>query len=663
MKNLFIIFCLLFGIAAAPAAEPISVVVMDPLCKELACDCVAGYAQRNYHTLAAFLQRKLGAEVNVVFAEDLAAAAKKSTVPPALIIGKKSVVLSEAGKHKLEVTPLARLTGKDGSPDQFGLIVVRKESPAMTVADLKGYRILFGPEDCDEKSAAAVTLLKENGIEIPAKLETSPTCSTAAVALMGLKPDVRAAGVISSYAEPLLAGCGAIKQGDLRVIGKTKPVAFITAFATKAVPAKRVTEITEALLDTGEDPALLKVMESLLGFIELEETAAPTTPPAAWNQFRGPKRDGSAAWLPGTLPAKAAFDWQVTLPSDGVGGIAATDKVVVLGARDALDGGDVFFCLDAATGAERWRFQYPAPAREPLDYGNSPRATPLIAGGRVFVLGAFGHLHCLDLATGALQWVCHLPGEFDAAVPHWGYSSSPLLVANKLLVQPGGAEASLVALDPATGDVLWESPGGKAAYAGFIAAEIHGVTQVIGCDEESFGGWDLATGRRLWKIVPGSIRDFHVPTPFMVGARLFVVGENNGARLHDFDPQGALVQPPLAHSDALAPDAHTPVLTAAGIVGLGEKFCCLDAATLGMHWSVDEPELGTYASMISNGRDRVLTLSEKGVLFLHEVAAGGAKELGRLRLCPNSAHVIAYPALVGHRLYVRLGERVACVSL
>jgi outer membrane protein assembly factor BamB/ABC-type phosphate/phosphonate transport system substrate-binding protein len=602
-------------------------------------------------------------EVNVVFAEDLAAASKKSTVPPALIIGKKSVVLSEAGKHKLDVTPIARLTGKDGSPDQFGLIVVRQESLAKTTADLKGYRILFGPEDCDEKSAAAVGLLKENGIEIPAKLEISSTCSTAAVALMALKPAVRAAGVISSYAEPLLAGCGAIKQGDLRVVGKTKPVAFITAFATKALPAKRVTEITEALLDTGGDPALLKVMESLLGFIELEETAAPATPPAAWNQFRGPNRDGSAAWLPEKLPATAKFNWQVTLPSDGVGGIAATDKAVILGARDALDGGDVFFCLDAATGAERWRFQYPAPAREPLDYGNSPRATPLIAGGRVFILGAFGHLHCLDLATGALQWVCHLPVEFAAALPHWGYSSSPLLVANKLVVQPGGAEASLVALDPATGDVIWESPGGKAAYAGLIAAEVQGVTQIIGCDDESFGGWDAATGRRLWKVIPGTMRDFHVPTPFMIGARVFLAGENNGARLHAFNEQGALIPEPAARSLDLAPDAHTPVLAGGRIIGLGEKFSCLDAATLQTLWTTVESEMGTYASMISNGQGRVLTLSEKGMLFLHEVDLSACKELGRLRLCPGSEHVIAHPAIVGNRLYVRMGERVACMEL
>ncbi|HSI64065.1 MAG TPA: PhnD/SsuA/transferrin family substrate-binding protein [Candidatus Saccharimonadia bacterium] len=349
MKNLFSsIFCisLLLGATASPAAEKLSIVVMDPLSKELACDCVKGYAQRNYRSLAAHLQKKLGMEVTVVHAEDLATALKESKGAPGVIIGKRSVVLSQTSKHKLDVTPIARLTGKDGSPDQRGLIVVRKDSPANSMTDLKGYRILFGPEDCDEKCAAAIALLKTSGIELPEKREVSASCSTAAAALMEMKADVRAAAVISSYAEPLLAGCDTIKPGDLRIIGKTEPVPFITAFAVSSLPPKKIAAITEALLDMVEDPELLTVMESMLGFIEM--TDRPEAKPAAWNQFRGPNRDGTASWLPDKLPAKAEFTWQKTLPSDGVGGIAATSEVVIVGTRDALDQNDVFFVLKPA---------------------------------------------------------------------------------------------------------------------------------------------------------------------------------------------------------------------------------------------------------------------------------------------------------------------------
>jgi hypothetical protein len=98
-------------------------------------------------------------------------------------------------------------------------------------------------------------------------------------------------------------------------------------------------------------------------------------------------------------------------------------------------------------------------------------------------------------------------------------------------------------------------------------------------------------------------------------------------------------------------------------VGLGQRFCCFDAATLKLLWSTAEADMGTYASMISDGRTRVLSLSERGVLFLHDVSKAAPVELGRLRVCPSSDHVLSHPALVGNRLYLRLGNRVACLEL
>jgi outer membrane protein assembly factor BamB len=650
--------------ASAANAEKITMLVMDPLSKDLACDCVKGYAQRNYRVLAAHLQQKTGIEITVTHAEKIATALKDMKGTPGIIIGKKSVVQSEAAKNKLEFTPVARLTGKDGSASQQGLIVVRRDSPIKTVADLKGARILFGPEDCEEKSAAAIALLKEAGVAVPKKLETSPSCSTAAEALMKLPAGEKAAAVISSYAEPLLSGCGTIKQGDLRIVATTKDVPFITAFASTGLSKDQIKAITEALLDTGGDPELLKVMESVLGFIDMTEPDGKIVPkPVGWNQFRGPNRDGVAPWLPAALPQKMLPAWKAEMPADGVGGIAATEREVVLGARDALDGADVFFCLEAATGAERWRFEYPATAREPLDYGNSPRATPLIAEGRVFLLGAFGHLNCVDLASGELVWTRHLPPEFEAALPKWGCTGSPLLHDGRLIVQPGGREASLIALDPKTGDVLWESPGRRASYAGFIAATVHGKAQLIGYDEETLGGWDAVTGKRLWEHKPEQKGDFNVPTPFMIGTRLCVFTENNGTRLFDFDAAGRLINTPVAHFEDLAPDAHSPVRVGGRIVGYSQQLHCLDAQTLKPVWGLEDRDFGTYTSIISDGRSRTLTLSDKGCLLLHDVSGAEAKELGHLHVCESNIHVLSHPAIVGNRLYLRLGQQVVCILL
>ena len=186
-----------------------------------------------------------------------------------LIIGKRSVVEFDARAIQATITPLASLSGKDGIATQHGLIVVPSADPAKTVADLKGYQIYFGPEDCDEKHKAALALLKENGVPIPEKLETCSACSDGATKILELGADVRAATVISSYAAPLLEGCGTIQKGDLRVVGKTAPVPFVTAFATSRVGEKEQAAIREILLELIESPKLCEALETQLGFVTL----------------------------------------------------------------------------------------------------------------------------------------------------------------------------------------------------------------------------------------------------------------------------------------------------------------------------------------------------------------------------------------------------------
>ena len=144
----------------------LTLVVMDPMAAPLACDCVKGYAQRKYEELGKFLKDQLGREINVVWAESLAAAMEKSDGKADLIIGKHSVVLSDAKEAQLELKPLARLTDLKDKVVQTGLFVVRSSDPAKTVEDLRGYRILFGPEDCDEKSAAPMALLQDHHVAL-----------------------------------------------------------------------------------------------------------------------------------------------------------------------------------------------------------------------------------------------------------------------------------------------------------------------------------------------------------------------------------------------------------------------------------------------------------------------------------------------------------------
>ena len=257
---------------AADESEPFTLVVMDPLAAPLACDCVQGYAQRKYEKLGEFLEPYLG-KVKVVFAQSLEKTLSGDPIGRAdLIVGKCSVVLYDAKKTKRDVTPVAQLTGKDGLTTQTGLFVVLADDPAEKVADLKGYRIFFGPEDCDEKSAAPMKLLTDAGVLLPDKIETCPACSESAAKVLELGLKARAAAVISSYAEPLLEGCGTIKKGDLRVIGETPELPFVTAFVDARLSPEQQKKVVDALMEVQYDIDLLGALETKQGFVPWKET-------------------------------------------------------------------------------------------------------------------------------------------------------------------------------------------------------------------------------------------------------------------------------------------------------------------------------------------------------------------------------------------------------
>ena len=117
-------------------------------------------------------------------------------------------------------------------------------------------------------------------------------------------------------------------------------------------------------------------------------------------------------------------------------------------------------CLDAASGVTLWRHAYPSTFVDPYGYNNGPRATPLLTPSRCFTFGAEGHLVCLDLATGSRIWSRDTAQDWDIPEAFFGVGSSPILQDNRLIVMVGGQPNSgVVALDPETGETLWEAVG------------------------------------------------------------------------------------------------------------------------------------------------------------------------------------------------------------
>jgi outer membrane protein assembly factor BamB len=346
----------------------------------------------------------------------------------------------------------------------------------------------------------------------------------------------------------------------------------------------------------------------------------------------------------------------------GLAGVAATARSVIVSDKDAKRTQDIWRCLGADDGKERWQVSYEAKGK--MDYSNAPRATPAVYDGLVYLLGAFGHLHCVRLDTGRIVWKKNIIREFGAKLPGWGMCAAPLVVDDKLIVNPGGPKASIVALHRRTGEVIWRCAGAQAAYASFIVAEVAGKRQIIGYDAGSAGGWDLATGERLWTLVPKEEGDFNVPTPVFMDGKLLLATENNGTRLYAFRDDGTIEQKPIASNEDLLPDTQSPVVVGGLVIGNADCLYCLDAANgLSPAWEVDDDMFADHAAIIG-GNGRALVFTASGNLALLKVDRTGCGPISRLKPYGDAeVSIWSHPALVPGRLYIRDETHASCLLL
>lgn len=639
--------------ANADSREPLHMAVMDPLYKKLACDCIKGFAQRDYDAMADSLSKRLGRPIAVVPCESLAAAKKLTSDHIELIVGKQSVIKAQATALSTPLRPLAMLTGTDGKTTLTGLFIVRTDDPAKTIADLKGRKVLFGLPDADEKYAAALATMKSLGLPVPAEPETRPACNHAAVDVSNKTAD---AAVISSYAIRLAEGCGAVEKGSLRIVGETAPVPFITVFATDKLPATEDAAVISALLEVSKDAALKVKMESRDGFV-------PMPGSAAWSDWRGgPLRDAMSNAVPERLPAKPRFAWRKKMSGPAMAGVAVSLPYVIVADKSADGKADIWRCLDAQTGSELWKLEYAAPGD--LDYTNTARATPVICADKVYLLGAFGRLECLELKSGKRLWGRDLLADFGGKPLSWGFCASPLIDGDRLIVGTASQQAALVALNRLTGEVLWKTPGNPTAYAGMLAGDFGGHHQIVGYDAASLGGWNPENGKRLWTLNPKEPRDFNVPTPLNLGGRLLVATENNGTRLYGFNADGTIAVEPIASNGELSPDVSTPVSVNGLLFGVAKgAIYCLDVQKkLATCWTGIN-NVGDYASLIG-GNGRVLAISVKGELMLLNATSESCPKPAALQIFEEtSPEVWSHPALVGDRLYLRSQSETVCLIL
>ena len=190
---------------------PLCLVIMDPLASRLSCPCVEGYAQRDYNALAAYLETTLRREVRLGFGESIEAGLKSAGCGHAdIVIGKDSVVRADGAKAATGVEPICALADENGDCTTRGLFVVPADDAAESVGDVLDYAIYIGTSEHSEKHGMALDALREAGLPEPYDVHEVHSCSDAAAEILELVQPAQAVAVISSYAEPLLEGCGTV---------------------------------------------------------------------------------------------------------------------------------------------------------------------------------------------------------------------------------------------------------------------------------------------------------------------------------------------------------------------------------------------------------------------------------------------------------------------
>jgi hypothetical protein len=189
----------------------------------------------------------------------------------------------------------------------------------------------------------------------------------------------------------------------------------------------------------------------------------------------------------------------------------------------------------------------------------------------------------------------------------------------------------------------------------------------VGYDQNSLGGWEISTGRRLWTLKPPHKGDFNVPTPVAVEGKLLVTTENNFTRLYGFASDGRIIAEPLAVNEDLGPDMSSPVVVGQRVFCMCDHLYCLDLAKgLRPCWVGDDDAFGSYSPLFASD-DRLLAFGDGGELILVDATADKFQIVSRLALFEDpraqQAHMLSHPALVNTRLYLRGENELVCVEL
>jgi outer membrane protein assembly factor BamB len=395
-------------------------------------------------------------------------------------------------------------------------------------------------------------------------------------------------------------------------------------------------------------------------------------PAADWPQWLGPTRDGASPEKVVAWKEAPPVLWRQPAGEGNSSPVVAGGRVYLHGKVKDKDAEEVL-ALDARDGKEVWRQTYPrGPGK--FFYGNGPRATPAVAGGKLYTYGITGVLTCWDAAAGKQLWQAEALTKFKARPLLFGASCSPLVEGKGVLLNVGAKGASVVAFDKESGEVLWKAQDDAASYSSPIAFGQGRERQVVFLTGDGVISLDPADGRLFWRFPLKDALFESSTTPARAGDVLLasaITYGSAGLRLSTRDGRPAMTE--AWKNPKLTSYFTTPVAVGTEHVYLvtgttpnllkptapQADLHCVEAATGKTLWT--RAKVGQYhASLLRTGNNKLLMLEDGGDLVLLDPSPKEYRELARSKVCgPTWAH----PALADGRLYLRDGKEVICLQL
>ncbi|MCY2967195.1 MAG: PQQ-like beta-propeller repeat protein, partial [Planctomycetota bacterium] len=365
----------------------------------------------------------------------------------------------------------------------------------------------------------------------------------------------------------------------------------------------------------------------LLGMVlsVVESTAraeGQATPVATWPQWRGPSRDGQ---IPaGTIwPTKLGGKnlqtlWRLPLGPSYSGPIVSVDRVFVTETRNSKE--EVVKALDRRTGNVLWEVSWPGAMSMPFfakSNGDWIRSTPAYDGESLYVAGIRDLLVCLDATTGAERWKVDFPSRYKSSLPAFGFVCSPLVVGDALYVQAG---ASLFKLDKRTGESIWRTltdDGGMngSAFSSPYLAQIGGAEQLLVQTRTKLAGVDPETGSVRWEQEVPAFRGMNILTPTVYRDSVFTSTYGGKSFLYTPTTDGTKPKVETTWTNKVEGYMSSPVVVGNHVYLhlRNQRLTCIDMTTGKSTWTTTP--FGKYMSLVANG-DKILALDERGILVL-----------------------------------------------